>query len=321
MTRALITGITGQDGSYLAELLLEKGYEVYGLVRKLSNPNVTNIEAILDRVTLMDGDLLDQGSLNAAVREVEPDEVYNLAAQTHAHISFNQPILTGEVTGLGALRVLEAVRQFAPDARVYQASSSEMFGLVGVEPQSETTPFHPQNPYGIAKVFAHHVAVNYREAYDLFVSTGIFFNHESPRRPVSFVTRKVSYNVARIAHGLQDQFSLGPLTPRRDWGHAPEYVELMWRILQHDEPGDFVGATGESHSIREFVETAFDVAGIADWGPRVKFDTRFVRPLEVYNLRGDTSKAERELGWKAETRFQQLVEIMVKADLERLGRS
>lgn len=316
--RALVTGITGQDGSYLAELLLEKGYEVYGLVRRLSTPNISNIAPILEDIHLVDGDVMDQSSLNAAVKEAEPDEVYNLAAQSFVGTSFVQPVLTGEVTGLGAVRTLEAVRAHAPDARVYQASSSEIFGKVHREPQDETTPLYPRSPYGVAKVYAFWAAVNYREAHQMFISNGILFNHESPRRGQEFVTRKISDGVARIYLGLSDTISLGNLEARRDWGYAPEYVDLMWRILQYKEPQEFVGSTGEAHSVKEFVQEAFRVLGIEDWEKHVVSEKKHFRPAEVYNLRGDASKAKRLLGWEAKTRFLKLVRIMVEADLSRL---
>ncbi|MFQ5552793.1 MAG: GDP-mannose 4,6-dehydratase [Thermoplasmata archaeon] len=319
--RALITGITGQDGSYMAELLLEKGYEVHGLIRRLSRPNLQNIEHIVGSLVLLDGDLMDQSSLNAAIKESEPDEVYNLAAQSFVGTSFVQPVLTGEITGLGVVRLLEAVRSHNPDARVYQASSSEMWGKVNTEPQDETTPFHPRSPYGVAKVYAYWACVNYREAHGLFVSNGILANHESERRGVEFVTRKVSEGVARIHLGLADHIELGELEAKRDWGYAPEYVDLMWRILQHDDPDDFVGATGESHSVREFVTEAFRVVGIGDWEPHVKVEKRHFRPAEVFNLRGDASKARKLLGWKPKVRFEELVKIMVEADIERLKRA
>jgi len=315
---ALITGITGQDGSYLAELLLQKGYEVTGLVRRLSSPNLSNLSAVLDRVTLVDGDLMDQSSLNQAVKGCEPDEVYNLAAQSFVATSFTQPALTGEVSGLGALRMLEAVRVNAPSARVYQASSSEMFGHVETEPQNETTPFHPRSPYGVAKVYAYWASVNYREAYSMHISNGIFFNHESPRRGLEFVTRKITDGVARIALGKADRILLGNMDARRDWGFAPDFVELMWRILQSKSPGDYVGATGESHSVREFAELAFECAGVENWEGRIQTDTKFHRPAEVFNLRGDPRKAQVELGWSARTRFPELVRQMVSADLARL---
>ncbi len=318
MKRALITGITGQDGSYLAELLLDKGYDVFGLVRRLSIPNLGNIEPIADDLVLLDGDLMDQSSLNAAVKEAEPDDVYNLGAQSFVGTSFVQPVLTGEITGLGVVRLLEAIRAHAPDARVYQASSSEMWGKVTTEPQDETTPFHPRSPYGVAKVYAYWACVNYREAHGLFVSNGIMANHESARRGVEFVTRKISHGVARIHLGLADHLALGELDAKRDWGYAPEYVDLMWRILQHEEPDDFVGATGEAHSVREFVTEAFRVVAIEDWEPHVSIQKRHFRPAEVYNLRGDASKAKKLLGWEAKVRFQELVKIMVEADVERL---
>jgi GDPmannose 4,6-dehydratase len=315
---ALVSGITGQDGSFLAELLLKKGYEVSGLVRRLSVPNIGNIRHLVDRVTLVDGDLIDQSSLNAAVKESAPDEVYSLAAQSFVATSFVQPVLTGEITGLGVVRLLEAVRAHAPDARLYQASSSEMFGKVDREPQDESTPFHPRSPYGVAKVYAYWACVNYREAHGLFVSNGILFNHESERRGLEFLTRKVSNGVARIHHGLAKTITLGNLDAKRDWGYAPEFVDLMWRILQHKEPDDFVGATGEAHSVREFVEEAFHVAGISDWEAHVKIDEKNFRPSEIYNLRGDPGKAKRVLGWQAKTTFKELAKIMVDADIENL---
>jgi GDPmannose 4,6-dehydratase len=318
---ALVSGITGQDGSFLAELLLKKGYEVSGLVRRLSVPNIGNIRHLVDRVTLVDGDLIDQSSLNAAVKESAPDEVYSLAAQSFVATSFVQPVLTGEITGLGVVRLLEAVRAHAPDARLYQASSSEMFGKVDREPQDESTPFHPRSPYGVAKVYAYWACVNYREAHGLFVSNGILFNHESERRGLEFLTRKVSNGVARIHHGLTKTITLGNLDAKRDWGYAPEFVDLMWRILQHKEPDDFVGATGEAHSVREFVEEAFRVAGISDWEAHVKIDEKNFRPSEIYNLRGDPSKAKRILGWQAKTKFKELARIMVEADIKSLDGS
>ncbi|TLZ43852.1 MAG: GDP-mannose 4,6-dehydratase [Methanobacteriota archaeon] len=315
---ALVTGATGQDGSFLMELLLKKGYRVYGLVRRLSVPNLGNIEHLIDRVTLIDGDLIDQSSLNSAVKEAEPDEIYSLAAQSFVATSFVQPVLTGEITGLGVVRLLEAMRAYAADARLYQASSSEMFGKVDREPQDEGTPFHPRSPYGVAKVYAYWACVNYREAHGLFVSNGILFNHESERRGLEFLTRKVSNGVARIHHGLAKTITLGNLDAKRDWGYAPEFVDLMWRILQHKESDDFVGATGEAHSVREFVEEAFHVAGISDWEAHVKIDEKNFRPSEIYNLRGDPGKAKRVLGWQAKTTFKELAKIMVEADIENL---
>jgi GDPmannose 4,6-dehydratase len=315
---ALITGVTGQDGSYLAEFLLKKGYQVTGLVRRLSSPNFSNLSGILDKITIVDGDLMDQSSLNHVVKITNPDEVYNLAAQSFVATSFTQPALTGEITGLGALRLLEAVHSNAPNARVYQASSSEMFGHVQTEPQDEMTSFHPRSPYGVAKVYAYWASVNYREAYSMFVANGIFFNHESPRRGLEFVTRKITDGVARIASGKARHLTLGNLDARRDWGYAPDYVDLAWRILQTREPSDFVGATGESHSVREFVQTAFEAAGVSRWEEHLVTDPRFNRPAEVYNLRGNPAKARHELGWEAKTRFHELVRTMVASDMERV---
>lgn len=315
---ALITGITGQDGSYLAEFLLEKGYHVFGLIRRLSTPNRTNVEPILNSIEVLDGDLMDQGSLNVALSKAQPDEIYNLAAQSFVGTSFRQPVLTGEVTGLGAVRFLEAMRTHAPHARFYQASSSEMFGHVEQEPQSEKTPFHPRSPYGAAKVYAYWASINYREAYNLFVTNGILFNHESPRRGMEFVTRKIANSAVRISRGLDKELKLGNLDARRDWGYAPEYVDLMWRVLQHSRPEDFVGATGESHTVREFVEEAFALVGISDWQKYVTSDDNYVRPSEVFNLRGDASKARSVLGWEPRVRFKELVRIMVEAELQRV---
>jgi GDPmannose 4,6-dehydratase len=316
--RALVTGITGQDGSYLAELLVAKGYEVFGLVRRLSVPNVTNIAAVLDRVTLLDGDLTDSSSLERAVKESAPDEVYNLAAQSFVGTSFKQPILTGDVTGVGVLRLLEATRNQAPHARFYQASTSELYGQVRETPQSETTPFHPRSPYGVAKMMGYWATVNYRESYGMHASNGILFNHESPRRGAEFVTRKITLGVARIAAGLQDRLVLGNLDAQRDWGYAPEYVEGMWRMLQQKEPGDYVLATGQTWTVREFVRLAFEAAGVEDWERHVATDPRHERPAEVHILKGDPRKAERVLGWKAQTKVPELVRIMVDADREAL---
>lgn len=314
---AFITGITGQDGSYLAEFLLGKGYSVTGMVRRLSTPNLTNLAGIADRVTLVDGDMMDQSSINHVVKAAAPDEVYNLAAQSFVQTSFSQPVLTGEVTGLGALRLIQAVRSHASNARVYQASTSEMFGHVTVEPQDEWTPFHPRSPYGVAKLYAYWACVNYREAYSMFISNGILFNHESPRRGIEFVTRKITDGVARIAAGTAKSLTLGNLDAKRDWGYAPDYVELMWRTLQAKEPGDFVGATGESHTIRDFVQAAFQAAGISEWEKYLRTDPKFNRPAEVFLLRGNPAKAKRELGWEPATKFTELVRIMVDADLKR----
>jgi GDPmannose 4,6-dehydratase len=318
--RALITGISGQDGSYLAELLLAKGYEVHGIVRRSSSFNRHRIDH-LDHgadspLTLHYGDLSDAVGLVNLVRDVQPDEIYNLGAQSHVAVSFEVPDYTGEVTGLGAVRLLEAIHASGVDARFYQASSSEMFGAAP-PPQSEATPFHPRSPYASAKVFAYHTTVNFRESYDMFTVNGILFNHESPRRGENFVTRKVTTAVARIAAGLQDQLHLGSLDPKRDWGYAPEYVEAMWLMLQHDKPGDYVVATGEAHSVREFCEHAFDHVGL-DWEKYVSIDPRYVRPAEVNHLLGDPSRAEAELGWRPQVRFEELVRIMVDADIARL---
>jgi len=315
---ALITGITGQDGSYLAELLLEKGYEVYGLVRRLSTPNTTNIDHILDQIHLTEGDLLDQTSLNNAVKEIQPDELYNLAAQSFVGTSWTQPVLTGEITGLGACRIFEAVRRECPKTRVYQASSSEMFGKVQETPQNEKTPFYPRSPYGCAKLYAHWLAVNYRESYGLYISNGMLFNHESPRRGMEFVTRKITDGVARIYHGLSKELRLGNIEAKRDWGYAKDYVRAMWLMLQQDKPDDFVIATGEAHSIKEFLDIAFKEAGL-NWQDYVKQDPKFMRPAEVEYLRGDYSKAKKVLGWDPEISFEYLVKMMVEADMERIN--
>lgn len=314
---ALITGITGQDGSYLAELLYNKGYNVYGLVRRLSTPNTSRIDHILNNIELLQGDLTDQSSLSEAMRIAQPDEVYNLAAQSFVGTSWNQPVHTGDVTGLGVVRVLEAVRHVVPHARVYQASSSEMFGKVQETPQTENTKFYPRSPYGVAKVYAYWTCVNYRESYDMHISNGILFNHESPRRGIEFVTRKITDSVARIYHGLESELRLGNLDAKRDWGYAGDYVDAMWRMLQQDEPGDYVIATGETHSVEEFVQEAFSIAGL-DWQKYVVVDPKFVRPAEVQLLLGDPSKAKRVLGWEPKVHFKELVKMMVEADLERL---
>ncbi len=314
---ALITGITGQDGSYLAELLYNKGYNVYGLVRRLSTPNTSRIDHILNSVELLQGDITDQSSLSEAMRIAQPDEVYNLAAQSFVGTSWNQPVHTGDVTGLGMVRVLEAVRHVVPHARVYQASSSEMFGKVQETPQTENTKFYPRSPYGVAKVYAYWTCVNYRESYDMHISNGILFNHESPRRGIEFVTRKITDSVARIYHGLESELRLGNLDAKRDWGFAGDYVDAMWRMLQQDKPGDYVIATGETHSVEEFVQEAFSIAGL-DWKKYVVIDPKFVRPAEVQLLLGDPSKAKRELGWEPKVHFKELVKMMVEADLERL---
>jgi GDPmannose 4,6-dehydratase len=316
--RALITGVTGQDGSYLAELLLEKDYEVYGMTRRASTENVERIAHLTDRISLIQGDLLDPPSLDAALREARPHEVYNLAAQSFVPTSWNQPVLTAEFTAVGVTRVLEAVRAVDPGIRFYQASSSEMFGKVREVPQNELTPFHPRSPYGVAKVYGHHITVNYRESYDLFAVSGILFNHESARRGLEFVTRKVSDGVARIKHEVTSELRLGNLEAKRDWGYAGDYVEAMWLMLQQDEPSDYVIASGEEHSVRELVEIAFEHAGL-DPDKHVVQDQRFMRPAEVDHLVGDASKARRELEWEPRTSFHELVQLMVDADLERVA--
>lgn len=315
---ALITGITGQDGSYLAELLLDKGYDVYGLVRRLSTPNTTRIEHIADKIVLLEGDLTDQSSLNVAVQTAQPDEVYNLAAQSFVATSWNQPVLTGDVTGLGTTRILESLRQFSQGAKMYQASSSEMFGSAK-PPQNEETPFQPRSPYAVAKVYAYHATVNYRESYGMFCCNGILFNHESPRRGIEFVTRKITDGVARIYYGLSNDLRLGNLDAKRDWGFAGDYVKAMQLILQQEEPDDFVIATGESHSVEEFVDLAFTEAGL-DWKKYVTQDERFMRPADVPDLKGDITKAKKNLGWEPEIKFEELVRIMVKADLDKYKR-
>jgi len=315
--RALITGITGQDGSYLADFLLEKGYEVFGLVRRSSTLNFERIGHIQDRITILSGDLLDQNSLLTAVADAEPDEVYNLAAQSFVPTSWTQPVLTGEATALGVMRILEAVKRLNPKARFYQASSSEMFGRVRATPQTETTPFYPRSPYGVAKVYGHWITVNYRESYDLFATSGILFNHESPRRGLEFVTRKVTYAAAQIKLGLASELRLGNLEARRDWGFALDYVRAMWQMLQQDEPGDFVVGTGVQHSVSDLVEQAFGHLDL-DWREYVVEDERFRRPAEVDTLVADASKAREQLGWEPEVDFRDLIRMMVEADLERL---
>jgi GDPmannose 4,6-dehydratase len=318
--RALITGITGQDGSYLAELLLEKGYDVTGIVRRASAPNLWRIQHLLDRVTLRPADLLDQLSLIRVIADVRPRELYNLAAMSFVPASWEQPMLTGEYNAQGVTRVLEAVRHVDPAIRVYQASSSEMFGKVREVPQTELTPFYPRSPYGVSKVFAHYITVNYRESYNLFAVSGILFNHESPRRGLEFVTRKVTDGVARIKLGMADSLSLGNLDAQRDWGFAGDYVRAMWLMLQQDRADDYVIATGISHSVRALVEAAFGHAGL-DWQRHVKLDPSLIRPAEVDHLIGDASKARRQLGWEPDVDFRRLVQMMVDADLERLSAS
>ncbi len=320
MKQALITGITGQDGSYLAELLLEKEYRVFGLVRRASTEGTARIAHLAGKVTLIQGDLLDSGSLVRALEESKPQEVYNLGAQSFVSASFGQPLLTAEVTGIGVLRLLEAILRVDRSIRFYQASSSEMFGRVREVPQRETTPFHPRSPYGAAKEFGHAITVNYRESYGLFASSGILFNHESPRRGLEFVTRKVTDAVAAIALGQQKELRLGNLDAKRDWGYAADYVDAMWRMLQHGTPEDFVVATGESHTVRELVETAFAHAGL-DWNKHVVLDPALLRPAEVDALVGDAAKARDRLGWRPKVAFRELVHLMVDADLQRRRRA
>src|SRR5687768_9833092 len=317
--RAVITGITGQDGSYLAELLLEQGYEVTGVVRRSSAPNLWRIEHLLDRITLRPADLLDQLSLMRIVAAVRPHELYNLAAMSFVPASWDQPLLTGEFNAQGVTRLLEAIRQVDPGVRIYQASSSEMYGRVREVPQTELTPFYPRSPYGVSKVFGHYITVNYRESYGLFACSGILFNHESPRRGLEFVTRKVTDGVARIKLGLTDALPMGNLDARRDWGFAGDYVRAMWMMLQQDEPDDYVVATGVTHSVKELVELAFSHAGL-DWQKYVKTDPRFIRPAEVDLLIGEPKKAKDALGWTPEVDFGGLVRMMVDADIQRLSR-
>jgi GDPmannose 4,6-dehydratase len=319
MPRALITGITGQDGSYLAELLLEKGYEVHGMVRRASTEKFERIEHIRSRLTLHQGDLLDHRSLVDTLRAARPDEIYNLAAMSFVAVSWVQPTLTAEFTGVGVTRLLEAIREVCPEARFYQASSSEMFGKVREVPQNEQTPFYPRSPYGVAKVYAHHITVNYRESYGLHATSGILFNHESSRRGLEFVTRKISWHAAAIRHGLRDRLALGNLDARRDWGFAKDYVEAMWLMLQQDEPDDYVVATGEAHAVRDCVEIAFDEAGLGDWERYVVIDKALQRPAEVDHLIGDASKARARLGWRPTTDFEALIRLMTRADLELLA--
>ncbi|MEE2962622.1 MAG: GDP-mannose 4,6-dehydratase [Acidobacteriota bacterium] len=314
--RAIITGITGQDGSYLAELLLEKEYEVVGVTRRLSTPNTGRIEHLLGRIELRPADLLDQLSLMKVVDEVRPHEFYNLAAMSFVPASWDQPLLTGEFNSQGVTRVLEAIRRIDTSIRLYQASSSEMYGKVRETPQTEDTPFYPRSPYGVSKVFAHYITVNYRESYDLFAASGILFNHESPRRGLEFVTRKVTDGVARIKLGLAQHLSLGNLDAHRDWGFAGDYVRAMWSMLQQETPGDFVIATGVSHSVQDLVQTAFSHVGL-EWQEYVRTDPRFLRPAEVDHLIGDSSRARAELGWQPTVDFKALVTMMVDADLER----
>src|SRR6266478_8970187 len=313
--RALITGITGQDGSYLAELLLEKGYDVFGLVRRSSVKKYDRIEALEDEIELVEGDLTDQTSLDHIVQSVQPDEVYNMAAQSFVPVSWNQPVLTGDVTALGVIRILEALRKHRPQAKLLQASSSEMFGKVRETPQTERTAFYPRSPYGVAKVFGHYITVNYRESYGIFACSAVGFNHESPQRGLEFVTRKVTHQVAKIKCGLAKKLMMGNLDAKRDWGFAGDYVRAMWMMLQQAEPDDYVLATGKVYSIRELLDAAFGAVGL-DWEEYVEIDPKFLRPAEVDCLCGDATKAREKLGWEPEVRFEELIKMMVEADLE-----
>ncbi len=315
---ALITGITGQDGSYMAEFLLNKGYRVFGLERRASQKSRENIAHLMNKITLVSGDLLDEASLVHALRQVKPDEVYNLAAQSFVGDSWKQPVYTGEVTGMGVTRMLEAIRQTDPKIRFYQASSSEMFGAVKESPQNEKTAFYPRSPYGVAKVYGHWITVNYRESYGIFTASGILFNHESPRRGMEFVTRKITHTAAQIKLGLARELRLGNLDAKRDWGFAGDYVEAMWMMLQQKEPGDYVIGTGETHSVKEFIEAAFGHLGL-DWKKYVKVDKQFLRPADVRVLLADARRAHRKLGWKPKVGFHQLVAMMADADVERLA--
>ncbi|MBT5329197.1 MAG: GDP-mannose 4,6-dehydratase [Gemmatimonadetes bacterium] len=317
--RAVITGITGQDGSYLAEFLLEKDYEVFGLIRRSSTVNFERISHLQDKLELISGDLLDQKSLVTALQTAKPHEVYNLGAQSFVPASWEQPMLTGEITGLGVTRMLEAIRTTDEEIRFYQASTSELFGKAQETPQSETTPFYPRSPYGVSKLYAHWITINYRESFDMFACAGILFNHESPRRGLEFVTRKITHAVARIKHGIDEELRLGNLDARRDWGFAGDFVQAMWLMLQQDKPDDFVIATGETRTIREFCQVAFDRAGL-DWENYVVVDERFFRPAEVNILLGDAAKASETLGWKPETSFEKMVQLMVDHDLEMVAK-
>lgn len=314
---ALITGITGQDGSYLAELLLEKGYKVYGMIRRTSTLRTERIEHLLNDIEIVSGDLLDLSSLEQLIRSIKPDEVYNLAAQSFVYLSWEQPLYTSEATGIGALRMLEAIRLNNPSIRFYQASSSEMFGKVQETPQKESTPFYPRSPYGVSKLYGHWMTINYRESFNIFGCSGILFNHESPRRGIEFVTRKITHTVAEIKAGLKDKLYLGNLDAKRDWGFAGDYVKAMWLMLQQEKPVDYVIATGETHSVKEFAQLAFSHAGL-NWEDHVEIDPRFLRPAEVELLLGDPSRAKNELNWKPEVSFSKLVKMMVVSDMEKV---
>ena len=319
MKRALITGINGMDGSYLADLLLEKGYEVYGMERRTSSPNRTNTKHLEDKITFLNGDLTDQNSLVRCLRESNPDEVYNLAAQSFVGESWNTPEQTGDVNGLGTLRMLEAIREYGKEVKYYQASTSEMFGRMVENPANENTPFYPRSPYGVAKLYGHWITKNYRESYDVFACSGILFNHESERRGIEFVTRKITNGVARIFSGLQDHITLGNLDSKRDWGYSPDYVECMWLMMQQDNPDDYVVATGKAHTIREFLDYSFQHIGITDWSAYIKQDPRHMRPAEVDVLCGDATKAKKELGWTPKTPFDEMVSKMVANDIKLLS--
>ena len=321
MKTALVTGINGMDGSHLADLLLEKGYKVYGMERRSSVPNRTNTNHLQGKIIFLTGDLTDQNSLLRCLKESNPDEVYNLASQSFVGESWNTPEQTSNVTGLGVLRMLEAIREYNPKIKFYQASSSEMFGRMVENPSKETAPFYPRSPYGVAKLYGHWITKNYRESYDMFACSGILFNHESERRGIEFVTRKISHGVAKIKLGLADHISLGNLDAKRDWGYAPDYVEAMWLMLQQDTPEDYVIATNETHSIKDFLDTAFKCVGIDDWSSYIKQDPRYMRPAEVDVLRGEYAKAELELGWNPKTNFNQLVKKMVDNDLNLLKKN
>ena len=318
--RALVTGINGMDGSHLADLLLEKGYEVYGMERRTSSPNRTNTKHLEDKITFVNGDLTDQNSLVRCLKESNPDEVYNLGAMSFVGESWNTPEQTGDVNGLGVLRMLEAIREFDDgELKFYQASTSEMFGRMVENPAKESTPFYPRSPYGVAKLYGHWITKNYRESYDMFATSGILFNHESERRGIEFVTRKITDGVARIHLGLEDKITLGNLDAKRDWGYSPDYCEAMWLMLQQDKPDDYVISTGETHSIRDFLDVAFQNIGVTNWTGYVGQDERFMRPAEVDVLRGDSTKAQTELGWKPKTSFEDLVGNMIKNDIKLIG--
>ena len=319
MKKALITGINGMDGSFLADFLLEKNYKVYGMERRTSSPNRTNTKHLEGKITFVNGDLTDQNSLFRCIKESDADEVYNLASQSFVAESWNTPEQTGDVTGLGVLRMLEAIREYDKDTKFYQASSSEMFGRMVENPANENTPFYPRSPYGVAKLYGHWITKNYRESYDMFNVSGILFNHESERRGIEFVTRKITDGVARIHHGIQDNITLGNLDSKRDWGYSPDYMEAVWLMLQQDVPEDYVIATGIDHTIRDFLDVAFDCIGIVDWSDYVKLDPRFLRPAEVAVLNGNSSKARKELGWSPRTSFEEMISRMVKNDIELLS--